>query len=187
MGAATLPPPDSPATGENRAPWRECVDTIEVSDAHLLAGPLFRRSFGHSVPAMPRHYVMFYRPPVDQVRESGQPVVVGYTHQLAFENVYLAGGMCVDAGAYRRFPRWLFDDVKREGGLATIIMRDSFATLGDCPAVFGHVGEKRARLADLRAGFVDTGRLHLMVHWRRPLPREEQERLVERIAGIGPF
>ena len=186
MGAAPPSPIAAPAEPP-RAPWRECIDTIEVSDARLLAAPLFRRSFGHPVPPMPRHYVMFYRAPEDGGRGGGQPVVVGYTHQLAFEDVYLAGGMCIDPAAYRWFPRWLFDAVKREGGLATIIMRDSFATLGECPAVFGHVGEKRARLADLRAGFVDTGRLHLMVHWRRPLPREEQERLIERIAGIGPF
>ncbi len=167
--------------------WRACVDTIEVSDARLLAAALFRKSFGHPVPAMPRHYVMFYLPPGSVGREPARPIVIGYTHQLAFENVYLAGGMCIDPAAYRMFPRWLFDQVKAEGGLATIIMRDSFTTLGDCPAVFGHVGDKRARLADLRAGFVDTGRLHLMVHWRRPLPREEQERLIERIERVGRF
>jgi len=172
---------------ETRARWRECIDTVEVSDARLLAAPLFRKSFGHPVPPMPRHYVMFYRAPGTDGGDAAQTRVVGYTHQLAFENVYLAGGMCVDAAAYRLFPRWLFDAVKREGGLATIIMKDSFATLGACPAVFGHVGDKRARIADLRAGFVDTGRLHLMVHWRRPLPSAEQEALIDRVEQIGRF
>lgn len=116
--------------------WRACIDTVETSDA-LVAAPLFRKSFGHPVPPMPRHYLMFYRPGAVDGGDSAPPQVIGYTHQLAFENVYLAGGMCIDPGAYRRFPRWLFDEVKRQGGLATIIMKDSFATLGDCPAVFG--------------------------------------------------
>jgi len=169
------------------ANWRACIDTVEVSDARLLAAPLFRRSFGHPVPPVPRHYVMFYLPPGAEDGGPLRPLVIGYVHQLAFEDVYLAGGMCVDPAAYRMFPRWLFAEVKREGGLATIIMKDSFATLGDCPAVFGHVGDKRARLADLRAGFVDTGRLHLMVHWRRPLPPDEQARLIDRIERVGRF
>ena len=177
----------SESGGATPANWRACIDTVEVSDARLLVAALFRKSFGHPVPPMPRHYVMFYLPPGPDGRELTQPLVIGYTHQLAYENVYLAGGMCIDPAAYRLFPRWLFNEVKREGGLATIIMKDSFATLGDCPAVFGHVGDKRARLADLRAGFVDTGRLHLMVHWRRQLPHEEQERLIDRIERIGRF
>ncbi len=172
--------------GKTRAGWRSCIDTVETSDAQAAAS-LFRKSFGHPVPPMPRHYVMFYRPPPAQGNDSARPLVIGYTHQLAFENVYLAGGMCVDPAAYRMFPRWLFDEVKREGGLATIIMKESFATLGDCPAVFGHVGDKRARLADLRAGFIDTGRPHLMVHWRRPLPREAQDALIDRVERIGRF
>ncbi len=121
---------------EPRVGWRSCIDTVETSDARLAA-PLFRKSFGHPVPPMPRHYVMFYRPPAAQGSDSGQPLVIGYTHQLAFENVYLAGGMCVDPTAYRMFPRWLFDEVKREGGLATLIMKESFATLEIVPPCSG--------------------------------------------------
>jgi hypothetical protein len=156
-----------------------------VSDARVLAGDLFRRSFGHEVPDYPRHFVLVYSPESRSVRTA--PEVVAYCHQRAFEEVYLEGGMCADAGAYRRMPRWLFEQARVEGGLATIVSRQSIAMLGDSPATFGHVGEPRARAADLRTGFVDTGKEHLMVFWRRELPEEEKRRLIERVAAIGAF
>jgi hypothetical protein len=49
------------------------------------------------------------------------------------------------------------------------------------------VGEPRARAADLRAGFVDTGRPYLMVVWRKPLPEAERQRLVAEVEALGPF
>jgi hypothetical protein len=61
------------------------------------------------------------------------------------------------------------------------------AMLGESPASFGHVGEPRARAADLRTGFVDTGREHLMVYWRRELAEDERTRCIERVAALGPF
>jgi len=168
------------------ATWRQWIDVVEVGDdeARRLAASLFRKSFGHPVPPMPRHFVMFYRA-AGATPESA--IVIGYAHQLPFEDVYLAGGMCIDPHAYRRLPRWLFDQVKEQGGLATIIMRESIARLGNCPAVFGHVGDRRARISDLRAGFVDTGRRYLMVNWRKALPPAEQVALIERVEAIGPF
>jgi hypothetical protein len=113
--------------------------------------------------------------------------VVAYVHQTPHEEFFLTGGMCVDASAYRRMPKWLFEQARDEGGLATIVTRDSMEMLGDSPAAFGHVGEPRARAADLRTGFVDTDHEHLMVLWRRELPEAERRRLIERAAAIGPF
>jgi len=95
--------------------------------------------------------------------------------------------MCVDAAAYRAMPKWLFDQVRTQGGLATIVARESIAMLGDSPAAFGHVGEPRARAADLRAGFVDTDRPHVMVVWRKALEDADKRRLVDMVAGLGPF
>ena len=92
-----------------------------------------------------------------------------------------------DERAYRRFPRWLFEAVRAQGGLATIVTRDSVEMLGDCAAVFGHVGEPRARAADLRTGFVDTDREHLMVIWRKALPEDAKRRLVDEVASRGAF
>jgi peptidoglycan/xylan/chitin deacetylase (PgdA/CDA1 family) len=165
--------------------WKRHLRTWEVNDARVVAGELFRRCFAQDIPTYPRHFVLVYSPPSDE--EDTTPKVVAYVHQLAHEEVYLTGGMCVDAAAYRRMPRWLFDAVRDEGGLATIVTRESFAMLGDSPAAFGHVGEPRARAADLRTGFVDTEHEHLMVYWRKPLADSEKRRLIERIASIGPF
>jgi hypothetical protein len=165
--------------------WRDHLRTWEVNDARHLAGDLFRRRFGHAIPDYPRHFVLVYSPPAGA--EDTVPRVVAYVHQLAFEDLYLCGGMCVDESAYRRMPRTLFRQVRDEGGLATIVTRDSMAMLGESPASFGHVGEPRARAADLRTGFVDTGREHLMVYWRRELAEDERTRCIERVAALGPF
>jgi hypothetical protein len=165
--------------------WRSHLRTYEVEDASTLADELFRRSFGHGTPAEPRHFVLVYFPPVDAA--DPQPRVVGYSHHRALDEVYLGGGMCVDERVYRQFPRWLFEAVKAEGGLATLVARDSIGMLDDSPACFGHVGEPRARQADLRTGFLETGLPHLMVFWRREVPEAEKQRLIAKVAAHGPF
>lgn len=165
--------------------WRDHLRTWEVHDARVVAGELFRRSFGHEVPDYPRHFVLVYSPPPGEPDTT--PRVVAYVHQGPHEDFHLCGGMCVDAAAYRRMPRWLFEAVRDAGGLATIVTRDSMGMLGDSPVAFGHVGEPRARAADLRTGFVDTGVEHLMAYWRRELPPQERRRLIERAAALGPF
>jgi hypothetical protein len=179
---ATATPAPQPAPDDS---WRDHLRTWEVTDARKVAGELFQRSFGHAIPDYPRHFVLVYSPPPGA--QGTQPEVVAYVHQLPFEELYLCGGMCVDERSYRRMPRRLFEQVRSEGGLATIVTRDSMALLGESPASFGHVGEPRARAADLRAGFVDTGREHLMAYWRSALAEDEKARLVERVAAIGPF
>jgi hypothetical protein len=172
---------DSPFHG-----WRNCLRTWEVHDARVVAGELFMKSFGHPIPDYPRHFVLVYSPPPGAGDTT--PRVVAYVHQSPYEEVYLCGGMCVDERAYRRLPKELFAQVREQGGLATIVTRDSMAMLGDAPASFGHVGEPRARAADLRTGFVDTGHEHLMVMWLKPdLPERERQRLVALAHAHGPF
>jgi hypothetical protein len=189
--AGALPKARSMATSatvrapEPRLDWRSRLRTWEVNDARRVAGELFRRAFGHDVPGYPRHFVLVHSP---EPGSGDAPEVVAYVHQTAREGgVYLCGGMCVDERAYRRFPKWLFEAVRDEGGLATIVTRDSVEMLGDCTAVFGHVGEPRARAADLRTGFVDTDREHLMVIWRKPLDDAGKRSLVDEVAALGAF
>jgi peptidoglycan/xylan/chitin deacetylase (PgdA/CDA1 family) len=180
-------PAEAPAPAAEGADgdWRDCLRTGEVNDARHVAGELFQRSFGHPIPGYPRHFVLVYSPPPGE--QDGRPEVVAYVHQRPFEDAYLGGGMCVDERAYRRFPRWLFAEVRREGGLATIVTRGSVSMLGDSPVSFGYVGEPRARQADLRTGYVDTGRPHLMALWRREIPESEKARLIARVDALGPF
>ena len=182
-------PPSVPSRGEPEAApkvsWRDCLHTWEVHDATRVAGGLFRKCFGHDIPTYPRHFVLVYSPPPEVTER--EPCVVAYVHQSPLEDVHLCGGMCVDERAYRRFPRWLFEAVREQGGLATIVTRDSMGMLGASLASFGHVGEPRARAADLRTGFVDAGPPHLMVMWLRQLSDVDKERLVARVAAHGPF
>ncbi len=178
--------PGAHRPGPEPRPWRECLRAWEVDDAKVLAGELFRRSFGgQDVPGYPRHFVLVRSPAPGEA--DTMPRVVAYMHHTPHEGIHLSGGMCVDAGAYRAMPRWLYEQVRAEGGLATIVARESIAMLGDSPAAFGHVGEPRARAADLRAGFVDTGRPHLMVVWRKALAEEEMRRLLDLVEALGPF
>jgi hypothetical protein len=181
-GARTVP--GIPAPEDAPGHWRDRLRTWEVNDASVLAGDLFRRCFGHPIPAHGRHFVLVYSPPPG-VEEA--PCVVAYVHHTPFKDMYLGGGMCADERAYRRFPRWLFRQVREEGGLATLVTRESIGMLGDAAAVWGHVGEPRARQADLRTGFVDTDSPHLMVIWRRPISEDEKRRRVAEVAALGPF
>ena len=167
---------------EGGGDWRDHLRVREVDDARGAAGDLFRRAFGVDVPDYPRHFVLDYRDSA-----GGEPRVVAYVHFMPYKEVYLGGGMCADERAYRAFPKWLFAEVRREGGLATIVTREAIGLLGDSPAAFGHVGEPRARQADLRTGFVDTGLPHLMVYWRKPLDEAEKRRLIELAHAHGPF
>lgn len=180
--APNLPSGRAPEVVPNS--WRELLQTWEVHDARKTAGDLFRRCFNHEIPDYPRHFVLVYSPVPGK---DAKPEVVAYVHQSPFGEVHLCGGMCVDERAYRRFPKWLFEQVREQGGLATIVTRDSMKMLGDSVASFGHVGEPRARAADLRTGFVDTGRPHLMVMWLKDIPETERLRLINTAEAHGPF
>lgn len=168
-------------------PWQQCFSVTEVDDAEPLASELFRKSFGHPLPTFPRHFVMTYRasPSADVLSTNSR--VVAYIHHTPHLDTFLCGGMCVDPGIYRELPRDIFLQVRDEGGLATIIARESIKLLGSDTVVFGHVGDKRARQSDLRAGFVDTEFPFLMAVWNRDLSGEEKRALATQINALGPF
>ncbi len=93
----------------------------------------------------------------------------------------------MDDRAYRRLPAAHRTVIRDHGGVAEIMLRHTFALLKDSPAIWGYVGDKLAELVDLRAGFVHTGRKHLMVVWNRELPQAHRHALIEKIASLGPF
>ena len=165
--------------------WQDHLRVEELADAPAAAaaGDLYWKSFAYEIPKYPRHFVLRYFPEPNEAANR----VVAYVHQLPWKDVYLGGGMCVDETVYRSFPKWLFAEIRREGGLATIVTRGSLSMLGDCAAAFGYVGEPRARQADLRTGYVDTGHPHLMVFWRKEVSPEERKRLIDLAASFGPF
>lgn len=173
-----------PAAKARSLDWRRHLRTWEVRDASRLAGELFRKSFGHGVPDYPRHFVLLYSPPDGDA--DAAPRVVAYVHHMRFGDVYLGGGLCVDPAAYRSLPKAIFAGVRDAGGLATVIVQDSFALL-DGAAVFERVGDLRSLAATKRAGFEETGREKLLAHWMKPLSASEKETILDRVEAHGPF
>ena len=160
---------------------RDILRVEEVSDAEFYAGDLFRRRFRGPPPDYPRHYVAFYR----QGRTRYLPV--GYIHYTRFEDTWLCGGMVIDDRLYRRIPATHRKLIKAGGGIAEMMLRDTFARLADAPAIWGYVGDKQAEEVDKRAGFVHTHHAHVMVVWNRELPEADKAARLERVIGLGPF
>ncbi len=153
----------------------------ETTDAEFYAGDLFRRRFGSDPPDYPKHYVALYR----QGR-SGY-LSVGYIHYTAFEDSYLCGGMVIDDRLYRRIPAPHRRLIRDAGGIAEIMLRETFARLAHSPAIWGHVGDKQAEEVNLRVGFVHTHHPHVMVVWNADLAAEERGTRLERVIALGPF
>lgn len=163
-------------------------------DASALAAELFRESFNAGfpvprdgslpVPTPPsawRQYVATYRWP------DGQEETVGFCNWIRHRDVYLQGGMCVRRTFYRRLPREEFREMQAAGGLAQMMMAAAERELDDCVAWFGYCGDAKALAVDLRAGYVETNRRHVIVKWFDTPPPGEQQRLIDEIAKIGPF
>jgi hypothetical protein len=159
----------------------DIIRVEEVSDARYFVNALFRRRFGSDAPDYPRHFVAFHR-----ASPSGF-TALGYVHYSGYEDCWLCGGMVMDDRAYRRLSSNHRAAIKRSGGVAEIMLRTTFAKLKDAPAIWGYVGDKQAEVVDLRAGFIHTGRKHLMVVWNAELATEERERRIDKIAALGPF
>jgi hypothetical protein len=155
---------------------------LEVDDATALAGDLFRAAFGHPVPDFPRHFVALTRAPDAALR------VAAYLHYTAWEDLaWLCGGLCVDRDAYRRADPGEAAEWKQAGGIGEMMLRHTFARLGDRAAILGYCGDARQWQHDLNAGFEPAGPAHLLVRWTRPLPAPERERIIARAAALGPF
>lgn len=152
----------------------------EVGDVEAYAGDLFRRCFRCDPPREPRHFVA--RVAIDQSERT-----IGYIHYARLDDIYLAGGMCIDERTFRRLPAGHRAALKAAGGIAEQMLRFTFAELSGARAIFGYVGDKRAERVDLRAGFRHTGRKHLIVVWPRRLRSAEREAIIDRVAALGPF
>jgi hypothetical protein len=160
----------------------DVLSIAEVDDAAPCAGELFERAFRATIPDYPRHYIAQYRPTADHAAP-----VVGYVHFTPYEDVYLCGGMVIDARAYRTMRTQDRDRIGAAGGITEIMLRACFADLTDRPAIFGYCGDTKAMRVDLRAGFVPTLHPYLIVHWKHALTETAQQALIARAHAIGPF
>lgn len=159
------------------------VSVIEVSNARPFIGELFKRHFGDECPLEERHFIAFYTP------AEGQPIPLGYFHHTPYGRSFLAGGLVIDERIYRRLPKELRLIIKRSGGIAEYLSVRSFEMLGPhVDAIWGHVGDHKARQVDYRVGFVDTKDPHLMVIWRnQKLSQQQREQMINEVLALGPF
>jgi len=178
-GTAASPAVDDPPIDATSI--ADIVRVEEVSDAEFYVGDLFRRRFRHDPPPFPRHYVAFYR------ASRARYFPLGYIHYAAFEDTFLCGGMVIDDRAYRRIPAAHRAIIRSAGGIAELMLRETFARLGSAPAIWGYVGDKQAEEVDVRAGFRHTHHPHVMVVWNRELPEAEKAARIERVIALGPF
>lgn len=155
------------------------LEIAEVDDAETYAGTLFKRSFNASIPNFPRHYIATYCATTTQV--------VGYVHFTKAEEMYLGGGMCIDALYYRRMEAAHRRGIAASGGIAEVMLKECFADLTDRDAIFGYSGDLKAMKVDLRAGFEPTQHPFLIVHWQKALTTARQNHLIAEAHAVGLF
>jgi hypothetical protein len=172
--------------GERDAPVdaRDVHDIVrveETSEAEFFAGDLFRRRFRQEPPGFPHHYVAFYR----DGRTRYLPL--GYVHYSEFEDSYLCGGLVIDDRLYRRIPSPHRNVIRAAGGLAELLLRDTFARLAFAPAIYSYVGDRQSEVVCLRVGFRRVQHEHVMVAWQRELSDADKAARLARVFALGPF
>jgi len=156
----------------------------EVDSADRLVGDLFRRRFNtSSFPDYPHHYVAF------AVLPDKSLLTLGYVHYTFWEGAALCGGLVIDERNFRRLPSCFRHSLKRAGGIAELLLRNTFARLPDSiAAIWGHVGDKQSERVCLRVGFQRTNTEYVMVVWRASVLTESDKReWVRRVSELGAF
>lgn len=150
-------------------PTDDSQDGVEVlrfeDDVSFLVADLFKATFNDPPPAEPVHYVA-----IDRTGPS-RFFVAGYYHVTYRREYALVGGLCV-APEYRR--RGIGERLER------IALEYPQGALG----FYAHVGDP-ARSA--RVGFRATQHPHLVVNWVQATTPDDQARITEEVAGLGPF
>jgi len=158
--------------------------TVEIDAAELFVGDLFRRRFGTDVfPVYPHHYVAFVTLPDNSLR------VMGYVHYKLWQGCALCGGLVIDERNYRKLPGSFRRTIKNAGGIAELILRDTFLLLPeDVIAIWGHVGDSQSEKVCRRVGFERTQTDYLMVIWKKSnLTTSEKNDWIERALSLGAF
>jgi len=156
----------------------------ELHDAEFFAGDLFRRRFRtDSFPQTPRHFVAFAAQP------DASLLTLGYVHYTMWEGCALCGGLVIDERRYRRLAPAAREAIRGAGGVAELLLRQSFARLpGDTIAIWGHVGDLQSRVVCARVGFRQTPSPYVMAVWRdAALSDAEKAAWVARVTALGPF
>lgn len=156
---------------------------VEVVDAEFLAGALFRRRFATTdFPQTPKHFVAFHQ------GSDGNLRVLGYVHYEIWQQQAMGGGLVIDERAYRQLPAADRAALRAGGGVAELMLRESFALLpASLIAIWAYIGDALSEKVNRRVGFQPTGEQYIRVIWRRPLSASEQATWLQRVIGYGPF
>lgn len=162
----------------------KCFIILEVDKAEPVVGKLFRRRFGiDTFPKEPRHFIAF------AIMEDGSLLSIGYVHYTMWAGCALCGGLVIDDRHYRRLSKTTRRAIQNEGGIAELLLRQTFARLPqDTIAIWGNVGDMQSEKVCLRAGFVKTERKYLLVVWRSlNLTDDEKTAWIDRAYAMTPF
>lgn len=157
------------------------LQVVEVNDAAPFIAPLFLRRFGSYPPNFPRHFVALYRVNDEQWQS------LGYVHFTCHGKDYLCGGLVMDDRRYRRVLPEHRQQIADIGGVAELMLRESFLCLGDYEVIWGYVGDKQAEKVDLRVGFERTEHPYIMAVWGRSFSNKVKRQKVQQIAELGAF
>lgn len=152
------------------------VETVPVE-----INALFNKKFGDNVPLEPIHFVASYK------LANGNWLPMGYVHYAAFEDCYLCGGLVVDEMAYRQMDKTHRQQLKQQGGVGDMLIKDAIKMLPGNTAVWAYTGVVRSRVIAYSAGFVKTESEHLIVCWQKDLDEADKSRYIEKFIAIGPF
>ncbi len=153
----------------------------ETHDAEYLAGDLFRRVFGQSIPDYPSHFVCLHRAGDGTLRTAG------YVHFSAFESVHLVGGFVVDREIYRGAARADLEELHPSLSIGEHLMREAVGALPPSNAVFAFMGDRRSIEVNERVGYVRTHLPNLYAFWRRELAEDAKRAIAERVLRVTPF
>jgi hypothetical protein len=154
---------------------------LEVQDAAPYAGALFARKFGQPIPEVPRHFVLVFQAPGEEVR------TLAYVHHTPFESGYLAGGLVADGNEFRRLDAQTQDEVMRRGGMAQWVMSESCARLQPCDAFYAYIGDDRSRDVNRRIGYRLVHPPYLHVFPSKGVPAQRLSALTSKVVALGPF
>lgn len=154
---------------------------FEVQDAALYAGALFARKFRQPIPDIPRHFVLVFQPPGEEIR------TLGYVHHTAFESGYLAGGLVVDGNEFRKLTRPTQDELMKRGGMAQWVMSESCQRLQPCDAFYAYIGDDKSRVLNERIGYRLLHPPYLYVFPSKGVSEERLAALTAKVVALGPF
>ena len=154
----------------------------EVEGGHRIAGELFKRKFGDTLPESGHHLIAFYR------RPDGAFAPASYLHLWIRDGMGLVGGGCTDGRVVRSMRAEERAALDAAGGLLGQMLGFCFAKFeSQCDAFMGHCGDARAKEVDLRAGFRETPERYLLIRPNRALGAPREAELVAKAKAFGLF